>query len=76
MIDTLVRVQDRYFLELDRSMLARVGIDPGQPVEVSAEGQRLIVTQPEDREARARFLRVLEETGTKHAALFRRLAQH
>lgn len=77
MIDTLVKVDDRYFLELDASVLRRAGIDPEQPLEVSVDTRgRLVVTQPQDPDARAQFLRVMEEVERKHAETFLRLAQH
>jgi hypothetical protein len=77
MITKLVKVEDHFFLELDAATLRGAGIDPEQPVELSANhGGRIILTQPEDPEDRARFLRAMEEVGRRHADLFRRLAQY
>jgi hypothetical protein len=77
MITKLVNVDGHFFLEVDAGILRRAGIDPEQPVEVSADqARRVILTQPEDPEGRARFLRAMEEVGRRHADLFRRLAQY
>jgi hypothetical protein len=77
MITKLVKVDDHFFLELDAAILRQAGIDPEQPVDVATDpGGKVVLTQPEDPEDRARFLRAMEETGRRHADLFRRLAQY
>ena len=75
MIKNLVKHGNSTALILDRSILDLVNIDPGQPVEISTDGTRLIISPVTDPARRKKFKAALESVNKKHGRTLKRLAE-
>lgn len=74
---TFTRQGDTAILVLDAATTAALGIEPGTPLKVTVDGQRLVVEpapQPADDRA-ARFQDAMRATAQENAELFHRLAR-
>ncbi|HEY8751043.1 MAG TPA: hypothetical protein VIM11_23870 [Tepidisphaeraceae bacterium] len=75
MIKNLVKHGNSTALILDRAILDLINIDPTQPVEISTDGKRLIISPVTDPERRRKFRAAIESVNRKHARTFKRLAE-
>lgn len=75
MIKYLTRTGNSYALVLDRTILDLMKIEPDSPVELSIEGQRLIVTPVTEADRRKKLRAALEWTNRKHGKTLKRLAE-
>ena len=75
MIKRLTRHGNSAALVIDRAVLELLKIDLGTPLEVSTDGNMLIVTPVRDEARRKRFEEALAETNRRHGRVLRRLAE-
>lgn len=75
MIQKLAKHGDSWALIIDEPMLDLLKIDPETPLEVSTDGQTLVVTPALLNERRERFRSALEKTNHKFGAALKRLAE-
>ena len=75
MIKRLTRHGNSWALVIDKPILDLLKIDPEAPVQLSTNGQRLVVeaAPPEDREAK--FKAAHESVIKRHARAFQKLAE-
>jgi antitoxin MazE len=75
MIKKLTRTGNSLALVLDKPLLEQTGIDENTELEISTNGQLIVVTPVRDAEREKRFRNALEEVNKEYAGLFRRLAE-
>jgi antitoxin component of MazEF toxin-antitoxin module len=75
MIKKLVRHGNSIALVLDRAILELVKIDPAEPVEISTDGGRLIISPVQDQDRRRKFKAALAAVNQKHGRTLKRLAK-
>jgi antitoxin MazE len=71
----LTRTGNSLALILDRPLLSAARIEPDTPLEVSTDGDVIIVTPVRGGRSAARFRRAVAEINRAYAGVFRRLAE-
>jgi antitoxin component of MazEF toxin-antitoxin module len=71
----LTKTGNSLALVLDKPLLDRVGIDASTPLEVSTDGQVIVISPVRARRRTARLKRVVEEVHRRYSGAFRRLAE-
>ncbi len=71
----LTKTGNSLALVLDKPLLDRVGIDASTPLEVSTDGQVIVISPVRARRRTARLKRVVEEMHRRYSGAFRRLAE-
>ena len=62
-------------LVLDPPLLDQMGIDADTPLEVSSDGQVIVISKVRDRKREALVKEISEEMFTRYAGVFRKLAE-
>jgi antitoxin MazE len=70
----LTRIGDSVCLVLDESLLVQFGVDESSEVELSTNGDTLIVTPVREAERARKVREVVEKVDREYADVFRRLA--
>jgi antitoxin component of MazEF toxin-antitoxin module len=73
-IKKLTKHGNSWALVIDKPVLDLLNIDPESPVELSTDGQTLIVSPAADPKRKAKFTAALKETNRKFGHALRRLA--
>ena len=63
MIKTLTKHGNSYALVIDKPILRLLKIEPDTPIEITTDGQVIILSPAQDPQRRARFEKALEEKG-------------
>jgi len=71
----LTRTGNSLALVLDKPLLEALGIDENTEVEVSTNGDVLVVTPVRDKARERKFRKSVEKINRKYAGLFRKLAE-
>jgi len=71
----LTRTGNSVALVLDKPILDALGIDENTLVEVSTNGDVLVMTPVRDKSREKRLKKILEELDAEYAGVFRRLAE-
>jgi len=74
MVKRLTRTGNSLALVLDKPLLEQLGIDEDTPLELSTNGDVLVVTPVRDRARERKFRKAGGKINRKYAGLFRRLA--
>ena len=74
MVKTLTRTGTSLALVLDRSILEATGIEADTKLEVSTDGDVIVVSPIRSKTRTARVRKVLDDLHREHAGAFRRLA--
>jgi antitoxin component of MazEF toxin-antitoxin module len=75
MSKTLTRTGNSLALVLERPILEATGIDADTELEVSTDGDVIIISPVRSKRRTAKLKKVLDELHRKHAGAFRRLAE-
>jgi antitoxin MazE len=75
MIKRLTKHGNSTALEIDRSILELLKISQDTPLELSTDGNVLIVSPVRDEERQRKFREALEETNRKYGRALKRLAE-
>jgi len=75
MVKRLTRTGNSFALVLDKPLLEQLGIDEDTPLELSTNGDVLVVTPVRDRAREKKFRKAVAKINRKYAGLFRRLAE-
>ena len=75
MIKKLTRTGNSVALVLDKPILEELGLDEGSEVEVSTNGQVLVMTPKPDSSRRRKLKRILDELDAEYGGVFKRLAE-
>lgn len=71
----LTRTGNSLALVLDKPLLDRLGIDADTPLEVSTDGQVLVISPVREKRRTAKLKKVVAEAHAKYGGVFRRLAE-
>ena len=71
----LTKTGNSVALVLDRPLLEATGLDAGMPVEVSTDGDVIVITPVRSKKRAARLEAALEEINARYAGVFKRLAE-
>lgn len=71
----LTRTGNSVALVLDRALLEQTGMDEHSEVEISSNGDVIVVTPVRDEDREERFRAVADRINQRYAGLFRRLSQ-
>jgi antitoxin component of MazEF toxin-antitoxin module len=75
MLKKLTRTGNSLALVLDKPLLDQVGIDADTPLEVSTDGQVIVISPVRDRRRTAKLKAIVAEAHAKYGGVFRRLAE-
>ncbi len=75
MIKKLTRTGNSLAIVLDKPLLEQLGIDESTELEISTNGDVLVMTPVRDRAHERKFRKAVERINRKYAGLFRRLAE-
>jgi len=75
MVKKLTRTGNSLALVLDKPILDRVGIDANTPLEVSTDGEVIVISPVRDRRRTARLRRIVAEAHRQYGGVFKRLAE-
>lgn len=75
MTKKLTRAGNSVALVLDKPLLEQLGLDENAEVELSTNGQVLIVTPRRDPDRELRFRKSQDKINKKYAGVFRRLSE-
>ena len=71
----LTRTGNSLALVLDKQLLDRVGIDAETPIEVSTNGQVIVVSPVRDHRRTGKLKKIVTEAHKRYGGVFRRLAE-
>jgi antitoxin MazE len=71
----LTRTGNSVALVLEKPLLEQLGLDEGSEVELSSNGDVLVVTPIRTRARQRKLHRIMEELDEKYGGVFRRLAE-
>ena len=71
----LTKTGNSVALVLDRPLLEATGLDAGTTVEVSTDGDVIVITPVRSKKRTARLEAALEEINARYAGVFKRLAE-
>ena len=74
MLKKLTKTGNSLALVLDKRLLDRAQIDANTPLEVSTDGDVIVITPVRDRRRTARLKRIVAEAHRQYGGVFKRLA--
>jgi len=75
MAKTLTRTGNSLAIVLDRPILVATGIDANTPLEVSTDGDVIVISPIRSKKRTAKLKKILAELDHEHAGAFKRLAE-
>lgn len=75
MIKMLTRHGNSWALVIDKPILDLLKLDPEAPVQLSTNGQRLVIEAAPDEDRKAKIKAASEKIHKRHAGAFKRLAE-
>lgn len=75
MVKRLTKTGNSLALVLDKPLLEQLGIDEDTPLELSTNGDVLVVTPVRDRARQRKLKKALQEMDRQYAGVFKRLAE-
>jgi antitoxin component of MazEF toxin-antitoxin module len=75
MIKKLTKHGNSWALVIDKPVLDLLKIDPETPLEISTDGQVLLIAPASDPKRREEFQQALDETNRKYGRALKRLAE-
>jgi antitoxin component of MazEF toxin-antitoxin module len=75
MIKKLTRTGNSIALVLDKPVLEELGLDENAEVEVSTNGQVIVITPKRSTARDRKFRKAVDKVNAKYAGLFRRLGE-
>jgi antitoxin MazE len=72
---TLTRTGNSFALVLEKPLLEATGIDASTPLEVSTDGDVIVISPVRPKRRTAKLKRILDELDREHAGAFKRLAK-
>jgi antitoxin component of MazEF toxin-antitoxin module len=74
-VKRLVKTGNSLALVLDRPMLERLKIDASTPLEVSTDGEVIVISPLRNRRRTSKLKRLVDEAHRQYGGVFRRLAE-
>ncbi len=74
-VKTLTKHGNSLALVIDKAILELLKIDAGTPLEISTDGQTLLISPVRDKKRREKFNKALDSTNKKYGRALKRLAE-
>jgi antitoxin component of MazEF toxin-antitoxin module len=71
----LTRTGNSVALVIDKPLLEQLGLEEGSEVEVSSNGEVILITKLKDKARERKFKRVMDEINREYDGLFQRLSR-
>jgi antitoxin MazE len=75
MVKRLTKTGNSLALVLDKPLLEQLGIDEDTPLEISTNGDVLVVTPVRDQARERKLKKALDEMDRRYSGVFKRLAE-
>lgn len=75
MVKKLVRTGNSLALVLDKPLLEATGIDESTPLEVSTDGDLIVISRQRDKKRAAKLEAIVEKAHRRYGRVFKRLAE-
>jgi antitoxin component of MazEF toxin-antitoxin module len=75
MVKTLTKTGNSLALVLDRPLLEATGIDASTPLEISTDGDVIVISPQRSAKRNQKIRRVVDQLHERYAGVFRRLAE-
>ena len=75
MIKNLVKHGNSWALVIDKPILELLKFDPERPLEITTDGQTLVITPVKSPERQAKFKAALEKTNRRYGKALKKLAE-
>ena len=75
MVKKLTKTGNSLALVLDKALLEQTGIDANTPLEVSTDGEVILISPVRSAKRTAKLKRVMERAHERYAGAFKRLAE-
>ncbi len=75
MVKTLIKTGNSLALVLDRPLLEATGIDASTPLEISTDGDVIVISPQRSTKRNHKIRRVVDRMHERYAGVFRRLAE-
>ena len=75
MIKKLTRTGNSIAIVLDKPLLEELGLDESSEVEISTNGQVIVITPKRDSARDRKFRKAVDKVNRKYAGLFKRLSE-
>jgi antitoxin component of MazEF toxin-antitoxin module len=75
MVKKLTKTGNSFALVLDKPILDGLKIDANTPLEVSTDGEVIVISPVRDRRRTAKLKRIVREAHRQYGGVFRRLAE-
>jgi antitoxin component of MazEF toxin-antitoxin module len=75
MLKKLTKTGNSFALVLERPLLEATGIEADTPLEVSTDGDVIVITPVRDKARNARLKEIVEEAHQRYGGVFKRLAE-
>jgi len=75
MIKKLTRTGNSIAIVLDKPLLEELGLDESSEVEISTNGQVIVITPKRDSARDRKFRKAVDKVNHKYAGLFKRLSE-
>jgi antitoxin component of MazEF toxin-antitoxin module len=75
MVKKLVRTGNSLALVLDKPLLEATGIDETTPLEVSTDGDLIVISRQRDKKRAAKLKAIVEKAHRRYGGVFKRLAE-
>ncbi len=75
MVKTLTKHGNSYALVIDKPVMELLKITPETPLEITTDGQTLVLSPVRDAKRRKRFVKAVEQTNRKFGRALRKLAE-
>ncbi len=75
MVKKLTRLGNSLAVVIDKPILEQMGLDADSPLELSTDGEVLIITRAGRRARTAKIRAALEDLDARYAGVFRKLAE-
>ena len=75
MVKKLTKTGNSLALVLDKPLLDRMGIDANTPLEVSTDGEVIVISPVRDKRRTAKLKRIVADAHQQYGGVFKRLAE-
>ena len=75
MVTRLTAEGEGFSLQIPRTLADQLGVGPDTPLELTTDGQRLIVAPVKDPARRDQFDRIVDDMNRRYEKMFKRLAE-
>ena len=75
MVKKLTKTGNSLALVLDKTLLEQTGIDADTPLEISSDGQVIVISPVRDKKRNAKLKSIVAEAHERYGGVFKKLAE-